>query len=226
MIVHKMDHNDYSNPNSYPPNDPKIIGTPKQITLFCYFMPFFVSGVFLALLAVGVFDFIPEDSTSKIVIGVFAGIWNFIILLIIIGILITNSAGRKIFKVSNLYESSQPFQSYPNEIDQSSQYQDHLNPQSNGMNFSKKKITGILFMVDFIIAGMLFIPLVIGLFLILYAVGVFDFSPIDLIYKIVMLVFAGFWNFFIFMGLIQIIRSTGLIKLSSDKSNSMDENTR
>lgn len=214
-----MEYNDYSNPNSYPSKMPGIIGTPKKITFFCYFIPYIVSGVFLALLAVGVFNLIPEDSTSKIMISVFAGIWNFIILLIIIGIVITNSAGRKISKAPNLYESSQPFQSYPNEMGQSTQYQDYLNPQSSGMNFSKKKIIGLLFMIDFIIAGMLFILLVIGVFLILYAVGVFDFSPIDFMLKIVLVVFAVFWNLFIFMGLIQIIRSTGLIKLSNLKRN-------
>ncbi len=214
-----MDYNNYSNPRSYPSNEPKIIGTPKQITVFCYFLPYVVSGVLLALLAFGVFDLIIEDPTSKIMIGVFAGIWNFNVFLIIIGILITNSPWKKILKTPNLYD---PSQSYPNEMDQSSQYQGHSNPQSSEMNISKKEMFMFMFMMDFIIAGMLFILLAIGVFLILYAVGVFDFSPTEFMFKIVLVVFAGIWNFLIFLGLIQIIRYTGLIKLSRCKSNKID----
>ncbi len=212
-----MDYNNYSNPGSYPSNELKVIGTPKQITFYCYFLPYVVSGVLLALIAFGVFDFILEVPTSKIIIGVFAGIWNFIVFLIIIGILITNSPWKKILKTPNLYD---PSQSYPNEMDQSSQYQDHSNPQSSGMNISK--INMFMFMIDFIIAGMLFILLVIGVFLILYAGGVFDFSPTEFMLKMVLVVLAGFINSIIFLVLIQIIRSTGLIKLSRCKSNKMD----
>ena len=210
VIVHKMDYNNYSNSNSYPSKKPRTFGTSSKLILFCFLTPFVVIGVFLVLLAVGVFDFIPEDPTSKIFLGIFAGFWNFIILFILFIAFIMNSFEKKNLKTNNSYESSQPFQSYPNQINQKTHNQGYFKAQSIRMNFGKSKLITLCFLTPFI---------VVGVFLILLAVGFFDFIPEDPTFKIFIGVFAGFWNFFIFIFLILILNPSKMVQPPSDETD-------
>ena len=177
--------------------------TPEKMLFFSVLTFFITVGIFLILSVFGVFNFIPNYNTSKIIILIFAVSWNFLILVIIF-VLFTNSNRKKELKSKNSRQFIQESQSYLIEMDQITQSQDYMSPQ---FIETKKKLIRAFYIMSFTLSFVFLILLVIGVFLILYSVGVLDFGSENPSFNILRSIFAGFWNIILFFAFIKIIIS-------------------
>ncbi|QEE18047.1 hypothetical protein DSAG12_03885 [Promethearchaeum syntrophicum] len=213
-----MIDNSVSNFDLIYPKESKLNNNPEKMFIFSVLTYFIVIGLFLILSASGVVEFIPNYESSRIIILVFAISWNSAILIIIVGLLINSNKNIKI-NSENFNQYTQEYQSQRIEMEQITRSHDYLSPQ---FIETKKKLIRAFYIMSFFLSFVFLLLLAIGILLILYSVGIFDFGLENPSFNIIRSIFAGIWNISLFFAFNKIIKSfTRLQKKTTKKFSFM-----